>query len=179
MFKSLLFKMIRKFESSYDYDASYMHQINSVSASATIRLMMLSGITNYKGTNKSIWGGAALAATLRGDCGPCAQLIIDRLLEQGLCSKELVACIHKDWPSASATGLGFRFAVATLSNEKSLDSLRVEILEEHGEAALIAASYATVSYPVYPLLKRALGSTEACQSLVIGDHQNVAVSEYL
>ena len=69
MFKSLLFKMIRKFESSYDYDASYMHQINSVSASATIRLMMLSGITNYQGTNKSIWGGAALAATLRGDCG--------------------------------------------------------------------------------------------------------------
>jgi len=178
MLKSFLHKMISKFESSYDYDAGYMHNINSISPSATVRLMMLSGMTNYQGPEKSIWGGAALAATLHGDCGPCAQLIIDRLLEQGLDSKELIACIHKDWPKASTTGLGFRFAYATLSNQECLESLRVEILEKHGEAALIAASYATVSYPVYPLLKRALGSAEACQSLEIGEHKSIKVSEH-
>ncbi len=179
MFKSLLRKMIRKFELSYDYDASYMHKINSISPSATIRLMMLSGMTNFQGPEKSIWGGAALAATLQENCGSCAQLMIDRLLEQNLDSAELIACIHKDWPNALTTGLGFRFAYATLNNEACLTSLRAEILEKHGETALIAASYATVSYPVYPLLKRALGAVEACQNFEIGEYKNSKVSEYL
>ena len=175
MLKVLMHKMINGFESRYAYDASYMHEINSVSASATIRLMMLSGMTNFKGSDRSIWGGAALAATLHGDCGPCAQLIVDRLLEQGLDARELTACVDNDWSNAAVTGLGFRFARATLNNQQDLDSLRSEILKNHGESALVAASFASVSYPVYPLLKRALGSAESCQSLVIGDHQNVTV----
>ena len=175
MFKALLHKMINRLESSYAYDASYMHEINSVSPSATIRLMMLSGMTNFQGSDKSIWGGAALAATLHGDCGPCAQLIIDRLLEQGLDALELTACVQNDWPNAAATGLGFRFARATLNNEAGLESLRTDILENHGESALIAASFASVSYPIYPLLKRALGSAESCQSLAIGEQHNVTV----
>jgi hypothetical protein len=165
--------MINKFESHYGYDASYMHDINSISASATIRLMMLSGMTNYCGTDKSVWGGAALAATVYGDCGPCAQLVIDRLIEQGLDAKQLTACINKDWRTADAMGLGFRFAQATLNNSHCLEILRSDILEKHGDTALIAASFATVSYPVYPLLKRALGSAKACQKLVIGEYQAV------
>ncbi len=173
MFKLMLSKMINKFESHYDYDASYMHDINSISASATTRLMMLSGMTNYSGSNKTIWGGAALAATLHGDCGPCAQLVIDRLIEQGLDAKQLIACINKDWLTAADTGLGYRFAQATLCNLENLEPLRGEILKKHGDKALIAASFATVSYPVYPLLKRALGSAKACQKLVIGEYQAV------
>ncbi|RBP50640.1 hypothetical protein [Arenicella xantha] len=173
MLKSILSKMIRKFESHYDYDASYMHDINAISASATTRLMMLSGMTNYSGTNKPIWGGAALAATLYGDCGPCAQLVIDRLLEAGVDAKQLTACINNDWPTAGTTGLGFRFAHATLHNLDNLDLLRNEIVEKYGDKTLLAASFATVSYPVYPLLKRALGSAKACQKLMIGEYQAV------
>lgn len=177
MFKIILSKMIKKFESHYDYDASYMHDINSVSASATTRLMMLSGMTSYSGSNKSVWGGAALAATLHGDCGPCAQLVIDRLIEQGLDAKQLTACINKDWLTAADTGLGFRFAQATICNTEDLELLRGDILKKHGDTALIAASFATVSYPVYPLLKRALGSAKACQKLLIGEYQAVFESQ--
>lgn len=179
MFKAFLHKVINKFESSYDYDARYMHKINSASPSATIRLMMLSGMTNFQGDDKSIWGGAALGATLHGDCGPCAQLMVDRLMGQGLDATELRACIHKNWADASATGLGFRFAHATLNNEQNLESLRADILKKHGETALIAASFATVSYPVYPLLKRALGAAQACHTVVIGDHKSIKISEHL
>ncbi|MBL4671191.1 MAG: hypothetical protein JKX81_02935 [Arenicella sp.] len=177
MFRAMLHKMISGFESKYDYDASYMHEINDISSAATFRLMLLSGMTNFQGPEKSIWGGAALAATLHGDCGPCAQLIIDRLLEQGLDADQLAACISQDWPVAMATGLGYRFARATLDNESGLDALRSEIREKYGEAALIAASFATVSYPAYPLLKRALGTAESCQSLKIGEHQDVKIGD--
>jgi len=66
-------------------------------------------------------GGAALAAASYGDCGPCAQLVVDRLIEQGLDTKQLTACINKDWLTAADTGLGFRFAEATLYNSETLN----------------------------------------------------------
>ena len=175
MFRALMHKMITSFEAKYDYDAAYMHDINEVSASATVRLMMLSGMTSFQGPDKSVWGGAALAATLHGDCGPCAQLIIDRLLSEGLAANELTACIRHDWPSAAGAGLGFRFAQAVLNNDQEVEALRVEIRNGYGEGVLVAASFAAVSYPVYPLLKRALGSAVSCQSLVIGDYQDVKI----
>ena len=179
MFKAIVSKLISKFESNYNYDASYMHEINAVSASASLRLMMLSGMTNFEGSNKSIWGGAALAATLHGDCGPCAQLMVDRLIEQNFSEQELIACIDADWAVAADVGLGFSFAKAVLNNHHNLDSLRADILNKHGESALVAASFATASYPVYPLLKRALGSAEACQSLMIGEHNKPVVGANL
>jgi len=179
IFKTLLHKTISKFESNYNYDASYMHDINKVSPGATFRLMLLSPMSNFQGPDKHIWGGSALAATLYGDCGPCAQLAIDRLLEQGLDQNQLKACLQHNWSMAGETGLGYRFADAVHQNDANLESLRDEIRENYGEQAVIAASFAAVSYPVYPLLKRALGSAKACQSLVVGEHQNVKVGRSL
>jgi len=173
MFRALIRKMISNFESKYDYNASYMHEINQISPSATAKLMMLSGMANFQGPDKSIWGGAALAATLHGDCGPCAQLMIDRLMEQGLDSEELTACVQQNWPNAKSVGVGYRFARAVINNDSELEVLRAQIRQTYGDVALLAASYATVSYPAYPLLKRALGFSEACQSLVIGQDRNV------
>ncbi len=173
MLRAFFCKMISNFESKYDYNARYMHEINQISPAAIARLMMLSGITNFQGSDKSIWGGAALAATLHGDCGPCAQLVIDRLIEQGLDSKELAACVQQTWANAGSVGVGYRFAHAVINNDSELETLRTQIRQTYGKDALLAASFATVSYPAYPLLKRALGFSQACQSLAVGEDRNV------
>ena len=161
--------MIRNFELRYNYDASYMREINQVSASATIRLLSFSGITNYRGKEQAVWGGAALAATLHGDCGPCAQLMVDRLLELKLAPEQIQACFAGDFEGAGSLGLGYQFAQAVLTNSTAIEALAEKIKTNYGQESLIAAAYAASTYATYPLLKRALGHAEACQMLKLAD----------
>ena len=170
MIKRILHAMIRKFEREFGYDASYSHQIIDVSTSAGIRSFGLPMITQMKGPDTSLWAGAGLASVLDGECGPCAQLVVDQAIQSGVPSEFLVACLRRDFPNAGTVGLGFRFAEAVISSDLSTaDALRSEIESNHGKEALIAASYATAGHRTYPILKRALGFGIACQMLQIGD----------
>lgn len=176
MIRNLLEKIVTKFERQYDYDASYMHEINQVSSGALLRLLSFQGITNYRGSEPSIWGGAALAATLHGDCGPCAQLMADRLVELGESTEQIKACLEHCFEGAGNLGLGYQFAQAVLLNSHEIDHLAKRISAEFGQDSLIAAAYAASTYTTYPLLKRALGHAQACQKVRVGDGVEVAVS---
>lgn len=169
MIKPILNFIISKFEAKHSYNSDYLREITDTSASASMRLMLLSGMTGYTGNKSPVWGGAALAGTLHGDCGPCAQLIVDQLIEMKFDTAELRACINSDWQAAGATGLGFRFAQAVLNNSDNVSQLRNEIVSNHGKEALTAAAFATTSYPVYPFLKRAMGYDQSCASIQFGD----------
>lgn len=175
MIRWLLNKMINGFEKRYDYDAQYMREINQVSPSAIIRLLSFSGITNYRGNELSVWGGAALASTLHGDCGPCAQLMVDRLLELELNPADIQACVQGDYLSAGATGLGYQFALAVLNNSDDIDQLAAQIKTSYGPESHIAAAFAASTYSTYPLLKRALGHAKTCQLISLGDGVTVPV----
>ncbi len=169
MIQRLLRSQLQKFERQHNYDASYMHHINQHSSSAAARLLLFSAMTDFKGANVNVWAGAALSSTLSGDCGPCAQLSIDRSIKLGVPAEGLKACLNKDWTQAKEVGLGFRFSNAVLENSDSLQPLRDEIKLEHGETTLIAASYAASCFQVYPLIKRALGYDKQCEQLQIDD----------
>lgn len=174
--RTILSKLIRSFEQRYGYDAGYMHEINQVSASATIRLLSLSGITNYRGKELPVWGGAALAATLHGDCGPCAQLMVNRLLELKVAPEQIQACLEGDYQSSGTMGLGFQFAQAVLDKSREIDILADQIKNEHGQESLIAAAYAASTYSTYPLLKRALGHAKACNSIKLNNGAEIRVN---
>lgn len=167
--RRLLHSLIRKFENQNKYDAAYMHHITAQSRGATVRLLMFSAMTDFRGDNIDVWAGAALKSTLSGDCGPCAQLSLDRSIQLGVNAKKLQACLSEDWPLAQDVGLGFRFASAVLSNCDSIQVLREEIRTKHGETSLIAASYATSCFQTYPLIKRSLGYDLECRQLLIND----------
>lgn len=176
MIRILLKKIISKFERQYGYDANYMHEINTVSSAALLRLLSFQGITNYRGSEPSIWGGAALAATLHGDCGPCAQLMTDRLVELGQSTEQIKACLEHRCDQAGSMGLGYQFAQAVLLNTEEIDKLADRIRSEFGQDCLIAAAYAASTYTTYPLLKRALGQAQACHKIDLGHGVEVAVS---
>lgn len=177
MIRAILHKIIRLFENRYNYDAGYMHEINDVSRSATIRLLSFQGITNYRGNEVAIWGGSALAATLHGDCGPCAQLMVDRLLELKLEPSQIQACLQHNFEAAGSTGLGYQFAQAVLNNTADISSLADKIKSDHGQEALIAAAYAASTYTTYPLLKRALGCAQSCQQITLNDGYQVNIEK--
>ena len=167
MLKWLLHRLTDRFESRYQYDAAYLHEIIDVSPAASLRLSKLRSITSYSGPYPEPWAGAALAATLHGDCGPCAQLVVDMLLEAGIRAEQLQACLESDWATAADVGLGYRFARATLNGSGEVDALRERIVHRFGQHGLIAIAYATSTFEVYPRLKRALGFHQHCQSLDI------------
>jgi len=175
MIKWLLHRGVRRLERDYDYDARYMHEIIDVSARSGLRLAALPLLSQYRGPDPGLWAGACLASTLDGDCGPCAQLIVDMAREAGLDAATLHALLAGDPEDAGTAGLGFRFAQAAILGDPAIEDLRAEIVSSLGERALVAATYAAATGRVYPVLKRAMGHGAACQVLRIGDGQDVPI----
>lgn len=176
MIRWLLHKMTRQFEARYQYNGDYMHEIYDISSSAGIRLSMLPMLSQYRGPNVDIWAGAALASTLDGDCGPCAQLVVDMALEASANPEHLSRCVQGNPASAEAVGLGFRFAQAAINDLPEANDLREEIIAGYGKEASLAAAFAAATSRAYPVLKRALGKGSACAVLNIGELQNVRVA---
>ena len=178
MLKWILHRMTRKFERAYDYDGTYMHEIIDSSAGAGLRLSALPFISGYRdGAPAELWAGAALASTLDGDCGPCAQLTVDFAIEAGVHPAALRACLAGEYEKADLAGLGFRFARAAISDDPETDTLRSEIVRRFGQRALVAVSFATASARAYPVLKRAMGHGAACRRLEVGEGPAVAVRQ--
>jgi len=170
MFKALLHHFTRKMERQMDYDAGYMHEIIDTSSGAALRLSMLSLMSQYDGGgHDELWAGAAIASTLDGDCGPCAQLIIDTAISKGVSEEVIRACLQRNFEQAGAAGLGFRYAEAAISGDPVADDLRAEIETAYGKKAVLAAAYAAATGRAWPVLKRAMGHGAACQRLKVGD----------
>ncbi len=170
MIKRVLHHFTHKMERRFNYDARYMHSIIDASPTAALRLSLLPYLSQYDGgRHDALWAGAALASTLDGDCGPCAQLVIDIALQKGVSEDVLRACLNRDFDKAGIAGLGFRYARAAISGDLVADDLRNEIENLHGKKAVLAAAYAAATGRAWPVLKRALGHSEACQRLTIGD----------
>ncbi|MCA8900663.1 MAG: hypothetical protein KDA53_05375 [Hyphomonas sp.] len=167
MIRAFLHSFARKMSRRYNYDTTYMHEIIEASPGAAIALGRLPGFYKYRGPKAGItvWIGALLASTLEGDCGPCAQLVVDMALEKGADAGVLQACAEGRPEDAGAMGLGFRYARAAISGDLDVDALAREIEGEFGRKALISCAYAAASGRIYPVIKRGLGHGKACQRL--------------
>jgi len=170
MLKSILHSSTTKFEKQYNYDAGYMHQIIDASTGAGLRLGLLPMLSQYQGPRaaKDVWAGAAFASTLDGDCGSCAQLIVDQAVELGVEPFELEQCAKGEARTDSDCGLGFLFAQAAIIGAPNVLELRDEIVRRYGEKAAVAVSFAAACGRIYPVLKRATGNVGACNILQFG-----------
>ena len=169
MLKWFLHRQTRKMERQFDYDNTYTHEMIDASTSAALRFSALPLMSQYRGTAPAdLQAGAALASSLDGDCGPCAQLTVDLALAAGAKPETLRACLRGDFEAAGLAGLGFRFAQAAIADDPAADDLRAEIERNFGKTALLSVAFATAVSRTYPVLKRALGHGQACQRLSFG-----------
>jgi len=175
MIKFILGKMLRSFGRSNDYDITYMLEVNNIWPMAALRYLGLTAVSQMKGPAPEVWAGAVLASTLDGDCGPCAQLVVDMAVKAGVDEAHIAACLARDFAAAGPAGLGFRFAEAAIAGDLVADALRDEIRASHGDKAVIAAAYAAASGRAYPVMKRALGHGKACQQITLGDAPHAVV----
>ena len=170
MIRAFLHAQARKFGRRYNYDVDYLHTLIDVSPGAAVELNRLQKFYTYRGpaTGRPVWTGALLASTLDGDCGPCAQLVVDMALENGADAAGLVACVEGRPEMAGAIGLGFRFARMAITGDPDADFLQREIEAEFGKKAAVSCAFAAASGRIYPVLKRGLGYAHACTRLDIG-----------
>jgi len=167
MIKWILRRAARAFGKSYQYDVDYMLDVIDASSGAGLRLSAFPLISQYRGPKQAhpIWVGAIFASTLEGDCGPCAQLVIDMAIESGADAALLRQCHEGMAEDAGEVGLGFRFAIAAIRGDMEVDQLKEQIEVKYGKRAVIAAAFAAATGRFYPVFKRGLGYGHACTRL--------------
>ncbi|OUS38113.1 hypothetical protein A9Q94_03580 [Rhodobacterales bacterium 56_14_T64] len=169
----------RAFGRKYQYDVSYLLDVIEVSRSAGVRLALFPTLVGYRGPQgaQEVVAGATLASTMDGDCGPCAQLVIDMSIESGVSSDMLQACLEGRRKVAGDVGLGYDFAVAAIADDIDVDRLANEITDRFGRQALTAAAFASASGRFYPVFKRALGHGATCSRLRFGGQEELVIDE--
>lgn len=171
MIRWFLARQARAFGKRYDYDTAYMHDVISTSFRAGMRMAALPYATGFRGPPAAgeVMAGAMLASTLDGDCGPCAQLVVNMVTQAGGNPAQLQLCAEGRDAEAGHMGLGFRFAKAAISGDPVADDLRDEIEAGFGREAVVAASFAAATGRWYPVFKRGLGHGMTCTRLQFGD----------
>lgn len=180
MIRYLAKRMADAMQHRYHYDAGYLREVAAVSGGGALRLgvflPLLSGFRD--GCPVDLWAGAAVASTREGDCGPCLQLVIDMAIERGASAQDLRTVLEGNPEGAGMTGLGFRFALAAITDSEALESLRAEVRNRVGDRAVVALSITAATGRAWPVIKRGLGHGRACQAVAI-DREVVTLAQRL
>ena len=170
MLKWFLRRQIAAFERTWNYDASYLHELIDADPRAMMAFGKLQAITRYRGDlPPAARCAAGIVAVMAEDCGPCTQLGIDMAERGGVDPAVLRAIVARDFKAMPyEVALAVRFAEATLQHAAKADDLREEVVRKFGKRGLIALAFAMLAARMYPTLKYALGHGHACTRLVVG-----------
>lgn len=170
---------LRRFEAQWSYDAAYLHRLVDTVPDSVRFLTALQGLSGLsRQAPPALLHGASLAASLHEDCGPCAQITIDKVCADGAEPETVRALIRRDFGRADpVSALGFSYTAAVLAGEAEAMAMRDEIVKRYGEAALSELALAVVVSRTYPTMKTLTGFGAACQRLdVAGQTETVAAA---
>ena len=113
---------------------------------------------------------ARILATIKEDCGTCAQIAVNRSIDDGVDGEFINSVIQGRREDLSdEVRLVYDFVQATLDNVLEQDGLREQVKDQLGAAALVDLGLAIASARVFPTVKRTLGFATTCQRLSIGN----------
>lgn len=169
MIRYIANRMADAMQARYDYDGSYLREVADVSSGGALRLgVLLPLLSGFRaGCPVDLWAGAAVASTREGDCGPCLQLVVDMAIERGANAGDLRTALEGDHAAAGLAGLGYRFALAAIADNDTLETLRREVRERFGEKAVVSLAITAATGRAWPVIKRGLGHGKVCQAVEI------------
>lgn len=178
MIKWLMHRYIRKMETHYNYDGTYMHEMMDATLAGSRRFLKIQNAGDWQGdAPANAYWAAGLASALLEDCGPCVQIGTDIAIENGM-DANIIKALLSGAPTDADAQLGFDFSRALLTHSQKLDELREKVETKWGKAALIALSLRAMTTRNFPILKRALGHAKACQRVRVAG-ADVAVNPVL
>lgn len=163
-------RRIAAFERTWNYDASYIHELIDADPRAFMAFGKVMGLGRYrKDIPPAAFWAAGIVSVMAEDCGPCTQLTIDMAAREGVDPAILRAVVARDFAAMpDEIVLATRFAQKTLAHAPDADDLRDEVVRLWGKRALISLAFAITSARLFPTLKYALGHGHACTRLTIG-----------
>lgn len=169
MLKTLLNRVIVRFERTWTYDASYMRDLLNLSPWAFTQFGFVTALGHRREAPAAAMAAAGIVATLAEDCGPCTQIGVDIATKSGVDPDILRAILAGDEAAMGPdAALAYGFAKASLARDmERADPLRDEIVRRWGQGALVAIGLALTTARMYPTLKYALGHGRACSKVVV------------
>ncbi len=173
----LYHRMLKRMETRYGYDATYLHEVVDAAPEAARRFMKMQMAGKWQGgVPRDAFHAAAIGAALHEDCGPCVQITTDMALEAGMATATITALISGGGEGDAK--LAFDYARALLAGDENLDELRETVKARFTEKSLIALSLTAMASRNFPVLKRAMGHARECRRVKVGADQ-IAVAETL
>ncbi len=175
MLKWILHRVLDRAFARYRYDATYIHDVLDTSTSGLLKFLMAQPMNLHRnGITTEAWYAAKIATIRHEDCGPCAQLVVDMALQDGVPEVLVKAIVARDFNRLTPDAeLGLRFAEAVATHE-STDPWREEVMRRFGHEGLVSLAFAMAQTRTYPTMKRVLGYAHVCERLRIGDEEIVA-----
>jgi hypothetical protein len=170
MIRWALRKAISRFERTWSYDASYMHDIIDASPRAAWLFSRVTALGQFRrDVPIELWCTAGITAVRHEDCGPCTQLGVSMAERAGV-SPEILHAVLTDNPDAMPPDveLVWRFTRATLGHDAAADGYREAIVRRWGARALVSLAFAITASRIYPTVKYALGHGKTCTRVVVG-----------
>ena len=169
MIKALLHHQIRKFENAFGYDAGYVHEIIDASPSIAVKFAIFRMLAaKTKDAPAEALYAAAIAAATSEDCGPCAQLVVNLAVKDGVEPQTIAALLRGDLAAAGRNAeLAFRYGKAVALNGADAVELSAEVERHFGKRGLVALAFTVAFGRVYPTVKRGLGHGAACARLQV------------
>lgn len=169
MLKTFLIRWLDKFETTFNYDASYMRHVLRVNTASMFKFSLGSQAADRKAAPMEALFAAGLVGTLSEDCGPCVQVGVDIATAQGMDPAVMRGVIAGDLTGMGETAsLAYRFAQASLARDmEACDPLRDEIVRRWGDAGLVAISLTLMQSRMYPTLKYAMGYGKTCSRVKV------------
>ncbi len=132
-------RQIAKFERTWNYDASYMHEMIDTDPQAMLAFGKLQAIGRYrKDVPPAALAAAGIVAVMSEDCGPCTQLGIDMAERGGVDPMVLRAIVARDFVAMpEEVAVVVRFTDATLRHAPEADELREDVVRRFGKRGLI------------------------------------------
>jgi hypothetical protein len=177
MISWFLRRWIDKFERTWNYDASYLHDLLDADPRAAMAFSKAAALNNYrKDVPPAVYFAAVILGTMSEDCGPCTQLGIDMAQRYGIDPDILRAVVSRDLTAMPfEVALAVRFTQATLSHAPEADDLRDEVVRRFGKRGLVSLAFAMTAARLYPTLKYALGHGKACTRLTVGGESRLVL----
>jgi len=170
MLRWLLRTAVRRFERSWNYDASYLLDMIDISPRAAWLFSRVAALGQFRRDIPiDAWCAAGITAVRHEDCGPCTQLGVTMAERAGVEPAVLHAILTEDVNAMpSHVALVWNFTRATLAHEATADGYREAIVERWGRRALVSVAFAITAARLYPTVKYALGHGHTCTRIVVG-----------
>lgn len=168
MFKRLLKRQLRKFQSRYGYDTLYMRELVDTDEFGALKLALISPFTDERfSLPPAPYFAAKITAARRADCGSCLKLVITMAKEAGVELEAIEALL--DGAAVALPDdmvLAERYARAVLDNDPELLDILDACEQRWGKAGIAGLAAAVVSGQLYPTFKRGLGHGNSCMPVL-------------